>query len=194
MLGRKTPGHGGVFMIPMRSMPFFYSRKGLYYEVNDSFSIFSLDSHPQGNHTKVRGGCRGGVLMKHVLLIEDDLDYLAVLAVALAESGYRVIPKVDCESALAILREDVRMDLIIIDYQMPGLDGLSFMSLLREFKPSMPVIILSKQVSVNDYIKFISLGAFEYLNKPVRVCELTRIAKVALERPLGYDDVSMHEP
>jgi DNA-binding NtrC family response regulator len=131
--------------------------------------------------------------MKHVLLIDDDLNHLAVLAGALIEAGYQVIPEIDAESAVAVLREDVRIDLIIIDYQTPGLDALSFMSLLRESPPRAPVIVLSRQVSVNDYIKFMSLGAFEYLNKPVRACELTRIVKVALERRLGHDHASMHE-
>lgn len=131
--------------------------------------------------------------MKNVLLIDDDLNHLEVLAVALTEAGYRVIPESDAESAVAVLREDVGIGLIIFDYQMPGLDGLSFMSLLKELRPSVLVIVLSRQVSIDDYIKFMSLGAVEYLNKPVRACELTRIAKVALERRLGHDHVSMHE-
>ena len=131
--------------------------------------------------------------MKNVLLIDDDLLCLAALAFALDEAGYNVSPKMDAESAAAVLRENVSIDLIIIDYQMPGIDGLSFMPLLKELRPSVPVIVLSRQASVNDYIKFMSLGAFEYLNKPVRACELIRIVKVALERRLGHDHVYMRE-
>ncbi len=131
--------------------------------------------------------------MKNVLMIDNDVNHLVALAFALDEAGYNVIPKMDAESAVAVLREDVGIDLIIVDYQMPGLDGLSFMSLMRELRPSVAVIVLSRQVSVNDCIKFMSRGAFEYLNKPVRNCELTRIVKVALERRLGHDHASMHE-
>ncbi len=63
--------------------------------------------------------------MKNVLMVDKDVNHLAVLAVALIEAGYQVIPEIDAESAVAVLREDVRIDLIIINYQVPGLDALS---------------------------------------------------------------------
>jgi DNA-binding NtrC family response regulator len=119
--------------------------------------------------------------MKNVLMIDKDVNHLAVLAVALIEAGYKVIPEIDAGSAVAVLREDVRIDLIIIDYQVPGLDALSFMTMLRELMPKVPVIVLAQYCSVDIYLKVMSLGAFEYLNKPVRACELTRIVEVALE-------------
>jgi DNA-binding NtrC family response regulator len=119
--------------------------------------------------------------MKNVLMIDKDVNHLAVLAVALIEAGYKVIPEIDAESAVAVLREDVRIDLIIIDYQVPGLNALSFMTMLRELMPKVPVIVLAQHCDMDIYLKVMSLGAFEYLNKPVRACELTRIVKVALE-------------
>jgi DNA-binding NtrC family response regulator len=119
--------------------------------------------------------------MKNVLLIDDDLNHLAVLAVELIEAGYQVIPEIDAESAVAALKDDVTIDLIIINDRMPGLDALSFMTMIRELMPKVPVIVLGRHCSVNDYLKIMSLGALEYLNKPVKVCELTRIVKVALE-------------
>lgn len=119
--------------------------------------------------------------MKNVLMIDKDVNHLAVLAVALIEAGYKVIPEIDAESAVAVLREDVRIDLIIIDYQVPGLDALSFMTMLRELMPKVPVIVLAQHCNMDIYLKVMSLGAFEYLNKPVRSCELTRFVKVALE-------------
>lgn len=131
--------------------------------------------------------------MKNILLIDDDIHHLVVLAFALDEAGYSVIPKMDAESAVAVLRENVSIDLIIIDDQMPGLDVLSFMIMLRELMPKVPVIVLARHCNMDIYLKFMSLGAFEYLNKPVRACELTRIVKMALERRLGHDHVSMHE-
>jgi DNA-binding NtrC family response regulator len=131
--------------------------------------------------------------MKNVLLIDDDLNHWPALAVALIEAGYQVIVETDAESAVAVLREDVTIDLIIIDYQMPGLDALSFRTMQRELMPNVPVIVLARHCNVDSYLKVMSLGAFEYLNKPVRICELTRIVKAALEQRLDHDHVSMHE-
>ncbi len=79
--------------------------------------------------------------MKNILLIDDDLDHLAVLAVALIEAGYQVINEIDAESAVAVLRDDVTIDLIIIDDQIPGLDPLSFLTMIRKIMPKVPVII-----------------------------------------------------
>ncbi len=119
--------------------------------------------------------------MKNILLIDDDLDHLAVLAVALIEAGYQVINEIDAESAVAVLRDDVTIDLIIIDDQIPGLDPLSFLTMIRKIMPKVPVIVLGRHCNVDNYLKIMSLGALEYLNKPVRACEVIRIVKVALE-------------
>jgi DNA-binding NtrC family response regulator len=118
--------------------------------------------------------------MKNILLIDDDFNHLAVLAVALADAGYQVIPKIDAESAIAALGEDIRIDLIVIDYELPGLDTLSFMTMLKQLMPKVPVIVLAVQGNIDIYLKVMSLGAFEYINKPVRVKELRRIADAAL--------------
>ncbi len=130
--------------------------------------------------------------MKNILLIDDDLNHLAVLAVALIEAGYQVIPKIDAESDIAVLRENFTIDLIIMDYEMPGLDALSFMTMLRELTPNVPVIALTEHGSVDGFIHAMSLGAFEYMNKPVQAGELIRIVNAALERPGAHDHLSIH--
>lgn len=118
--------------------------------------------------------------MKNILLIDDDLNHLSVLAVALADAGYQVIPKIDAESAITALGADIRIDLIVIDYEMPGLDSLSFMTMLKQLMPKVPVIVLTGHGSVDGYVHAMSLGAFEYMNKPVRVKELRRVVEAAL--------------
>jgi len=122
----------------------------------------------------------GKGFMKNVLLIDDDVSHLAGLAVALCEAGYQVIPKIDTESAVAVLRENVKIDLIIIDYEMTGLDAFSFLTMLREFMPKVPVIVLTENCNVDIYLQVMSLGAFEYMSKPVRVAELRRAVEAAL--------------
>ncbi len=65
---------------------------------------------------------------------------------------------------------------------------MSLMPLLRKSLPNVPVIVLAGNGNVDSYIKAKSLGAFEYLNKPIRSCELTQIVKVALETKRGIND------
>ncbi len=119
--------------------------------------------------------------MKNILLIADDHNHLADLAVELIDAGYQVIPIIDVESALAVLSENVRGDLIILEYQMSGHDALSFMATtLRQLMPRVPIIVLGGRGNLDSYVKFMGLGAFEYMNKPVRGEELRRIVRTAL--------------
>jgi len=118
--------------------------------------------------------------MKNVFLIDDDLSHIAVLAVALIDAGYQIIAKIDSESAVAVLGENIRIDLIIINYEMQGLDAFSFMTMLRELMPNVPVIVLTVNCNVDNYLKVMSLGAIEYMSKPVRIAELRRVIEAAL--------------
>jgi DNA-binding NtrC family response regulator len=128
--------------------------------------------------------------MRTIILIDDDPDVLVMLGEILTRSGHHVIPKFDAESALSVIREGNRIDLVITDYQMPGMDGSEFMLKLRHLSPSVPVIVLTAHGSVDIYIKSMSLGAFEYITKPVRTSELERIVMAALVRSETNDSLS----
>jgi len=95
--------------------------------------------------------------------------------------GYRVIPKPDAESALSIIQQGVPVDLVVTDYRMRGMDGHEFLYALKKVLPSVPAIMLTEHNSVETYLKSLSLGVFEHLNKPVETKELGRIVEAALE-------------
>jgi DNA-binding NtrC family response regulator len=84
------------------------------------------------------------------------------------------------ESALSALQDKTKFDLVITDCQLPGLGGLAFMMMLREKMPAVPVIIITGHGNIDVYIEAMSLGAFEYICKPVSAVELIRIVSTAL--------------
>ncbi len=119
--------------------------------------------------------------MKTILLIDDEPGILKVLTDTLVKFGYKVIPKPDAGSALAVIREGTGVDLVITDNKMPGMSGSEFITLLKQALPSVPVIMLTGYGSVESYLKSLSNGVFEYINKPVQARELDRIVKAALD-------------
>ncbi len=118
--------------------------------------------------------------MKNVFLLDDDINHMVVLTFALIKAGYTVIPEIKAESALAFVRENDRIDLIIVDYEMPGLNGHAFLTMVRDILPHVPVIVLTRRSNVDVYLKVMSLGAFDYIIKPVDVSELKRVVRAAL--------------
>jgi DNA-binding NtrC family response regulator len=120
--------------------------------------------------------------MKTILLVDDDPHVLEIVGETLGTFGYKVIPRSDAESALSIIRDGTNIDLVITDYRMPEMNGFEFLVILRKTLPSVPVIMLTGYSSVEIYLKSLSLGAFEYLHKPVKEKELYHVVRSALQR------------
>ena len=119
--------------------------------------------------------------MKTILLVDDEIEILKSLGEILNRFGYQVIAKQEASSALALVREGEKVDLVITDYRMPEMDGLEFLNALRLINASVPVIMLTAYGAVESYLKSLSLGVFEYVNKPIKAKELGRIVQAALD-------------
>lgn len=118
--------------------------------------------------------------MKTILLVDDELEILKSLGEILTRFGYQVIAKQSAQEALASVKDGANIDLVITDYRMPGMDGLEFLNALRQMDPSVPVIMLTAYGAVESYLKSLSLGVFEYVNKPIKAKDLGRIVQAAI--------------
>lgn len=122
-----------------------------------------------------------------LLLIDDDPDVLESLETILSWTGYRVIAKPDAISAMAAIKEGVKVDAIVTDYWLPYMNGKDFLGGLKKIAPSIPVIVLTAASSPESCLECINLGAFAYLNKPVPMVELRRVVQTAILNGKTYE-------
>jgi len=102
-----------------------------------------------------------------------------VLAVALTDLGYRVVPAASGREALDVVgRDDV--DLILTDLRMPGLTGRELLQEVKRTRPNLPVILMTAYSTVKDAVQVIKEGAFDYVAKPFEMDELTATVENAL--------------
>ncbi len=119
---------------------------------------------------------------KTILVVDDDPENVRSYTEILIDMGYRVIARGDVDSALAMLQGDTAFDLAITDYRMPDKTGLDFILALRRLRPNLPVIMITAYGNIETYLHSISLGAFEYVNKPINKKEFERIVRHALNK------------
>src|SRR3990172_1446367 len=118
---------------------------------------------------------------KTILIVDDDPENVRNYSEILVDMDYQVIARGDVDSALALLHDKVSIDLVITDYRMPGKTGLDFIIALRRLRPSLPVIMITAYGNIETYLHSISLGAFEYVNKPIKKHEFEQIIRHALK-------------
>lgn len=114
---------------------------------------------------------------KRILLVDDEENARIALSRLLTRGGYIVDAVANGFEALNHLREH-DVNLIVTDINMPEMDGIEFLREVNRSFPGSNVIMITAYGGVESYIEAINLGAFEYINKPVKIEEL----KSVLER------------
>ena len=119
-----------------------------------------------------------------VVVAEDDEALAIVIQGKLARSGYRVHVERDGAAAWTAIREE-RPDLVVLDWMMPELDGLTLLVMIRDNPNTkdIPVIMLTAMAQPEDVRNAISSGANDYLIKPFKPQDLAdRVAKLVKGR------------
>ena len=123
--------------------------------------------------------------MQRVLIVDDEENTRIGLVKLLAQEGYDAKAVADGFEALEYLN-DGRIDLVITDINMPGMNGLVFLRELNQTYPEIKVVMITAYGGVGSYLESMNLGALEYLHKPVKLKDL----KAVLSKVLDPTEVS----
>ena len=118
-----------------------------------------------------------------VMLIEDTRATSALYKEVLEDAGFEVDAFDDGAKAIDnIFNGQVRYQLIVTDYQLPGMDGLTLLKQLKRKFAYLPVIFITAHGSVDTAIEAMKNGAFDYQEKPIDLDQLASLAKEAANR------------
>lgn len=119
-------------------------------------------------------------MSKAVLIVDDDKEIAALLALYLKNEGYRTLLAHDGEEALILMRQE-QVDLLVLDVMMPKKDGLAVCREVRKNQTT-PILMLSAKVEDTDKILGLMTGADDYMEKPFNPLELVARIKALFRR------------
>ena len=118
--------------------------------------------------------------MPQVLLVDDDVKIVQVARLYLNQEGFETLEAYDGAAAVDLLKR-VSPDVVVLDWMLPRLDGMTVLAKLRA-RSAVPVLMLTARVEIGDKLAGLEAGADDYLTKPFHPQELVARVKALLRR------------
>ena len=129
--------------------------------------------------------------MKRLLVVEDEQKVAAALESGLRSEGYAVTVAHTGEDAFLQATTD-RFDVILLDLNLPGRDGLEILKAIRQQRVATPVVALTARDAVRDRVKGLDAGADDYLVKPFAFDEVLARLRAVARRTQPKDEDGLH--
>jgi EAL domain-containing protein (putative c-di-GMP-specific phosphodiesterase class I) len=114
-----------------------------------------------------------------ILVVDDEEPVRAAIARVLSRAGFHVEAVESAEAALLMLHESTPFRAILTDINMPGIQGIELLKLIRERDLDVPVIVLTGNPTLDSAVSVIQYGGFRYLAKPFQNGELIEVVRSA---------------
>jgi DNA-binding NtrC family response regulator len=111
-----------------------------------------------------------------IMLVDDEVPFVETMTKRLTRREFDVQTAYSGEACMAALEKDRRIEVVILDVKMPGMDGIETLKQIKSKHPLVEVVMLTGHATVESAIDGMKLGAFDYLMKPCDMDQL--IAKV----------------
>jgi len=115
----------------------------------------------------------------NVLVVDNDKDFCQVISDVLKQAGIKVNIAYNGESALAKVKKH-RYDLMLLDYKLPGISGLTVLEKIHQIRPSLKTIMISTFGDASTRARAKELGAYAFLDKPFNIDKMVKVVKKAL--------------
>ena len=122
-----------------------------------------------------------------LLLVDDEERFLTTTKVLLEKRGTNTITATNGLDAMKIMDEH-RIDVVILDVKMPGMDGVEVLRKIKQKHPLVEVIMLTGHASVESAVEGLKLGAFDYVTKPCDVTDLVEKANEAYTKKQAMEE------
>jgi len=116
-----------------------------------------------------------------VLLVDDEKDFIDVLAERLEARDFTISKAYYGDEAMGLIREK-DVDVVLLDVQMPGKDGVAVLKEIKALNPLVEVIMLTGHSTVESAVEGMKIGAFDYLLKPTETKDLVEKLVLAYKR------------
>jgi two-component system, OmpR family, response regulator len=117
-------------------------------------------------------------MSEKVLIVDDEEDFLEIMAERMKSRGMEVFTSTSAEEALGMI-DNQQFDAIVLDFMMPGMDGIQTLKVIKEKKPELQIILLTGHATVQKGVEAMKLGAMDFLEKPADLEILTERIKIA---------------
>ncbi len=132
-------------------------------------------------------------MRRQVLIVEDEPELRSNLSDVLKENGFAVRAANDGVEAMEALGQG-RADLVLMDVNMPRMSGLETLKKIKELDPSILVILMTAYSNIEDAVKAVKDGAYNYLAKPVKHAALVEMVGRALDAQEMVENMAFSAP
>src|SRR5690242_4306441 len=118
--------------------------------------------------------------MPSILIVEDEAKMRRLLELNLGEQGFTTHAAADAEAGLKLLSQE-KIDLVVTDFRLPGMNGLEFLQAIKRMNASLPVVMMTAYGSVESAVEAMKMGASDYVLKPFSLEEMTLVVRKELD-------------
>ena len=120
-------------------------------------------------------------IKKKILIVDDEVMLKMLLKKILAEEDYAVFCVNSGRSAIKNIKRK-KFDLVLLDLEMPGIDGIETLEKIRKIDRNLPVILLSAHLTKDSIKKAVNLGVSNYIEKSFKLDEIKAAVKKVLKK------------